>query len=70
MGITSDYNIQKKVTKKMKKYGNLQKECWRMWDKKVDVRPVILDATGVFNKNIQSYLHKLPGKNNIYNLQR
>ena len=41
-----------------------------MWDKKIEVIPVIISTTRVIDKNIQSYLNKIPGKHNIYNLQR
>ena len=40
--ISSDYNIQKKATEKMTKYVNLQIECQRMWDKTVEIIPVII----------------------------
>ena len=49
---------------------DLQIECQRMWNKKVEVIPVIIGATGIVDKNIQSYLKKIPGKHNTYNLQR
>ena len=70
VAIPSNYNIQKKATEKMSKYVDLQTECQRMWGKKVEVIPVIIGATGVVDKNIQNYLKKIPGKHNIYNLQR
>lgn len=70
MAIPSDYNIQKKATEKMSKYVDLQIECQRMWRKKVEVIPVIIGATGVVDKNIRSYVGKIPGHHNIYNLQR
>ena len=70
VAIPSDYNIQKKTTEKMNKYVDLQIECQRMWDKKVEVIPVITGATGIVDMSIQSYLLKIPGKHNIYNLQR
>ena len=36
VAIPSDYNIQKKVTEKMSKYIDLQIECQRLWNKKVE----------------------------------
>ena len=68
--IPSDYNIQKKATEKMSKYVDLQIECQRMWNKKVQVIPIIIGATGIVEKGIQSYLQRIPGKHNLYNLQR
>ena len=41
-----------------------------MWDKKVEVIPVIIGATGIVDKNIQNNLKKIPDKHNIYNLKR
>ena len=69
MAIPNDYNIQNKATEKMSKYVDLKIQCQRMWDKKVEIIPVIISTTGIFDKNIQSYLQKIPGKHNIYNLQ-
>ena len=37
VAIPSDYNIQKKATEKMSKYVDLQIECQRLWNKKVEV---------------------------------
>ena len=59
--IPSDYNIQKKATEKMSKYVDLQIGCKRIWNKKVEIIPVIIGATGIVDENI---------KNNIYSLQR
>ena len=62
VAIPSNYNIQNKATEKMSKYVDLQIECQRMWDKKVELIPVIMGATGIVDKNIQRYLQKIPGK--------
>ena len=56
MAIPSDYNIQKKATEKMSKYVDLQIECQRLWNKKVEVIPVIIGATGIVDKNIKKYM--------------
>ena len=53
VAIPSDYNIQKKATEKMSKYVDLQIECQRMWNKRVQVIPVIIGATGVTDKNMK-----------------
>ena len=47
VAIPSDCNIQKKATEKMTKYVDLQAECQRMWNKTVEVVPIITGATGV-----------------------
>ena len=70
VAIPSDYNIQKKTTEEMSKYTGLQIECQRMWNKKVEVIKVIIGATGIVDRNIKSYIRKIPGSHNIYNLQR
>ena len=70
VAIPSDYNIQKKATEKMNKYVDLQIECQRMWNKKIEVIPIVIGATGVVEKNLTKYLSRIPGKHNIYNLQR
>ena len=56
VAIPSDYNIQKKATEKMSKYVDLQIECQRLWNKKVEVIPVIIGATGIVDKNIKNML--------------
>ena len=63
-------NIQKKATEKMSKYVDLQIECLRLWNKKVEVIPVIIGATGIVDKNIKKYVGRIPGCHNIYSLQR
>ena len=52
VAIPSDYNIQKKATEKMSKYVDLQIECQRMWNKKVEVIPITIGATGIVEKGI------------------
>ena len=70
VAIPSDYNIQKKATEKMSKYVDLQIECQRIWNKKVEVIPVIIGATGIADKNIKKYVRRILGCHNIYSLQR
>ena len=56
VAIPSDYNIQKKAIEKKIKYVDLQIECQRLWNKKVEVIPVIIGATGKVDKNIKKYV--------------
>ena len=70
VAIPSDYNIQKKAIEKMSKYVDLQIEYQRIWNKKVEVIPVIIGATGIVDKNIKKYVGRIPGCHNIYSLQR
>ena len=46
VAIPSDYGIQKKATEKISKYADLQIKCQRLWNKNVEVIPVIIGATG------------------------
>ena len=68
--IQCDYNIQTKAKEKMNKYLDLQIECQRLWNKKVEVILVIMGATGIVDKNIRKYVGRIPGCHNIYSLQR
>ena len=70
VAIPNDYNIQKKATEKMSRYVDLQIECQRLLNKKVEVIPVIIGATGIVDKNIKKYVGRIPGHHNIYNLQK
>ena len=54
----------------MSKYVDLQIECQRLWNKKVEVIPVIIGATGIVDKNIKNYVGRIQGCHNIYSLQR
>lgn len=70
VAVPSDYNIQKKATEKELKYVDLQIECQRMWAKNVQIVPVIVGATGVVESRLKADLKKIPGRHNIYSLQR
>ena len=68
MAIPSDYNIQKKATEKTSKYVDLKIECQTIWNKKVEVIPVIIGAIGIVDKNIKKYVRRIPGYHNTYSL--
>ena len=70
VAIPSDYSIQKKATEKKSKYVGLHIECQKIWNKKVEVIPVIIGATGIVDKNIKKYVGRIPGCHNIYSPQR
>ena len=53
VAIPSDYNIQKEATEMISKYVDLQIECQRLQNKKVEVIPVIIGTTGIVDKNIK-----------------
>ena len=54
----------------MSKCVDLRIKCQRIWNKKVEVIPVIIGATGIVYKNIKKYVGRIPGFHNIYRLQR
>ena len=56
VAIPSDYNMLKKATEKTGNYVDLQIECQRLWNKKVEVIPAIIGATGIVDKNIKKYV--------------
>ena len=70
VAIPSDYNIQKKATEKISKYVDHQIECQRLWNKKVEVIPVIMGATEIVDMTIKKYVGRIPGCHNNYSLQR
>ena len=41
-----------------------------LWNKKVEVIPVIIGVTGIVDKNMKKYVGRIPGCHNIYSLQR
>ena len=41
-----------------------------MWNKTVEIIPIIIGATGVVERRSKKYLQRTSVKNNIYNLQR
>ena len=66
----SNYNIQKKATEKISKYVDLQIECQRICNKKVELIPIIIGANGIVDKNIKKYVGRIPGCHNIYSQWR
>ena len=42
----------------------------KMWDKTVEVIPMIIRATGVVEKNLKKFFNRILGCHNVYNLQR
>ena len=42
----------------------------KTWNNKVEVIPVIIDSTGIVDKNIKKYVGRIPDCHNIYSLQR
>ena len=60
VAILSVYNMQK-ATEEISKNVYLEIECQRIWDKKVEVIPVIIGATGLVENNLKKYLGRILG---------
>ena len=60
VAIPTDHSIQK-ATEKMSKFVDIQIECQRMWNKKVEVISIIIGTTGVTVKSIKKYLWEILG---------
>ena len=45
-------------------------ECHRIWNKTLEVMPVIIGATGIVDKNFKKYVGRILGCHNICSLQR
>ena len=54
----------------MSKYVDLQMECQRIWNKKVEAIPVIIGVTGIDRQEHKKYVGRIPGCHDIYSLQR
>ncbi len=61
--MTITYRLPSMATENMSKYVqiDLQIECQRMRKKKVEAVPIVIEATGIVEKNIAIYLNKIPG---------
>ena len=61
---------RRKTIEKMTKDVDLLIESQRMWNKTLEVIPIIIRATGVKEKNLKKYLNRIPGCHYVYNPQR
>ena len=52
--ISGDRNVIKKETEKILKYKDLTIEIQRMWNVKPKVIPVIIGATGLFQRHLEN----------------
>ena len=62
--ILSDYSIQRKTTEKMSKYLDLRLNAKKVWNKKVEVIPVIMGATGIVDRNTSTACRQAPSSIN------
>ena len=70
VAISGDRNVIKKEAEKILKYKDLIIEIQRMWNVKVKVIPVVIEATGTSSKSLRQYLSNVPGKYEIKELQK
>jgi len=62
--------VIKKEAEKILKYKDLTIEIQRMWNVKTKVIPVILKANGTVPKLFRKYVSKIPGKDEVKELQK
>ena len=51
ISVPSDTNIESKTSKKISKYGDLQKEISRYWNMNTKVVPMVVGALGTVGKD-------------------
>ena len=54
-----DTRVEAKATEKLDKYQDLKLELRRLWNKQVEIVPVIIGALGTIPKSLQTNLDKL-----------
>jgi hypothetical protein len=57
------------IIREILKYKDFIIEIQRMWNVKTKVTPLIIGATGVVSKSSRKYLHSIPRKHDIKELQ-
>jgi hypothetical protein len=70
VAISGDRNVIKKEAKKVLKYRDLTREIQRMWNVKIKVIPVIIEATGTISKSFRKYVSNIPGNHEVKELQK
>ena len=58
----ADKNVEKKEREKLEKYQELRMELRKLWNKKIDVIPIVIGALGAVTPNFESYLLTLNTK--------
>jgi hypothetical protein len=62
--------VIEKEADKILKYKNLTTEIERMSNVKINVIPIIIEATGTITRSIRKYQSNVPGKHEIKELQK
>ena len=68
--ISGDRNVIKKEVAKILKYKYLTIEIEGMWNVKIRVIPVIIEATGTISKSLRKHVSNIPGNHDLKELQK
>ena len=63
-------DVIEKEADKILKYKNLTTEIECMSNVKINLIPIIIEATGTITKSIRKYLSNIPGKHEVKELQK
>ena len=63
-------NISAKEFEKLSKYKDLQIEVERMWWLKTSITSIVAGALGLAKKGTAKHLEKIPGKQNLAEIQK
>jgi hypothetical protein len=67
---SGDRGVIKKDAEKILKYKDLTIEIQRMWNVKISVIPVIIEATGTISKSFSKYVSNIPGNHEVKELHK
>ena len=63
---SSDKNAFTKVSEKLSKYKDLEKEITRMWQMETEISPVVVDALRVIKKGSEKLVREILGNLNLW----
>jgi len=70
VAISGDINVIKKEVDEILKYKDLTIEIQLMWNVKIKVIPVIIEASGTISKSFRTHVSNIPGKHEVKELQK
>ena len=71
IAVPRGHNIVDKRIEKVEKYQNLAIELKALWQlKEIAIVPIVVGCTGVVDKTFAKYIEKIPGKINIFEIQK
>ena len=71
IAVPRDDNIVDKRIEKVEKYQNLAIEMKALWQlKEISIIPIAVGCTGVVDKMFTKFIDKIPGKINIFEIQK